>query len=927
MNLSEKIILMVVATAIVVAGSSCSDDLSFNNTDGFDGRVGFNISVKGGAWNAASRSQSYRPQQEVIMATAEGSSHARPLYVTVEAEPSMEIESRGTITTGVEDFTLFGGMNGSVSEGITTELFPGVTLSNGEDNVVVTGILWPKGTLNYLAYAPSDAIELYTGNNSEGEETVLPRFDFITSSEVMAQTDILVTSLGTASRETHSAGIPLTFSHALSAIKIIKSPAMDGTIHSISIKGVYDRGTYTFAGEGTGAYWTIPGDASTADYTVTFATAVNLAKDRQDGATINSDDKIFFLIPQELPDGAYIEINYHDVNNEEIIYTAPITTEDNRMTWQPGMTYSYSISLSPPHIELPFITTTITDEGHFADDTHWYYMFIAQGGFAIYGQGADETYIAVNDNHGTIDEPQNDNSNLWCFVGDEESGFTIYNRDGGVDKVLTSDRTMTGDNGGTTYVFLEAAGKSKNNDKWDFYKSTSISGETSYYMSQHGKPAYKMNKRGDKLAFWTAGADHGSAVRIRECLDIPNIDIYHVSFNKETATISTSSKYYNARALYSITLSAGYDGAQATLGGSQAGERLQEGLGSKIWIDKTGDGPIITVKRGEWITPSFDCKNSAWNHRFVYVDWEGDGFNSIEYEQGNAPDGNVVSYDYYMGHNSLGLKTEEKIGDKQLPGFVIPTNLADGIYRMRFKNDYNNLDPAGSSGSEDNVVNLPGAIVDFYIQVEGDAPYAANFDMARATTPIVANQANQRYLTSITLTGAESGSWTVGSADGDDRLQPGTGSKVWVDKTDVTPIHTFKAGETVTASFTCHKVDWSNRYLYIDLDGQGFNSVLNSSENPEGDLFTYDHYNGYNSAGDANNGSANFTTLPTFVIPASLPDGEYRVRFKCDWNNIDPRGGIDKPSGDDVTSGIVGQQGALVDFMIRVEGNATVDGE
>ena len=55
--------------------------------------------------------------------------------------------------------------------------------------------------------------------------------------------------------------------------------------------------------------------------------------------------------------------------------------------------------------------------------------------------------------------------------------------------------------------------------------------------------------------------------------------------------------------------------------------------------------------------------------------------------------------------------------------------------------------------------------------------------------------------------------------------------------------------------------------------------------------------------------------MPSFKVPADLPDGVYRMRYKVDWNSIDPAGSVGQ------TNSILGNGGGIVDVMLNVHGN------
>lgn len=139
-----------------------------------------------------------------------------------------------------------------------------------------------------------------------------------------------------------------------------------------------------------------------------------------------------------------------------------------------------------------------------------------------------------------------------------------------------------------------------------------------------------------------------------------------------------------------------------------------------------------------------------------------------------------------------------------------------------------------------------------------------------------------------------------------------------------------KAGDNVTASIGCN-ASWMHTYVYIDRgkDGQysaavDANDLLDTST----DLMAYSLYrsgtsgNAHNSAGtsisEANNGF-NRMDAPAFTIPSDLSKGIYRMRYKLDWNEIDPGGNV---SGD---NSILGNGGGVVEVLLNIhEDNVSV---
>ena len=110
---------------------------------------------------------------------------------------------------------------------------------------------------------------------------------------------------------------------------------------------------------------------------------------------------------------------------------------------------------------------------------------------------------------------------------------------------------------------------------------------------------------------------------------------------------------------------------------------------------------------------------------------------------------------------------------------------------------------------------------------------------------------------------------------------------------------TVEAGSELTASFD-YKGEWMHSFVYIDFDNDGDFSYKEGQWDQTGtDLVAFSFYSldsnpkndasGYNSVGDELTGNARNTYVaPSFKAPAKA--GEYRIRFKIDWNCILPGG-------------------------------------
>ena len=144
-------------------------------------------------------------------------------------------------------------------------------------------------------------------------------------------------------------------------------------------------------------------------------------------------------------------------------------------------------------------------------------------------------------------------------------------------------------------------------------------------------------------------------------------------------------------------------------------------------------------------------------------------------------------------------------------------------------------------------------------------------------------------------------------------------------------VFTVEAGSELTASFD-YTGEWMHSFVYIDFDNDGQFSYKEGQWDQTGtDLVAFSFYSldsnpkndasGYNSVGDELTGDARNTYVaPSFKAPAKA--GEYRIRFKFDWNCILPGG----------SSSILSDGGGVWDATLKVvepvvDGISTINAE
>ncbi len=133
----------------------------------------------------------------------------------------------------------------------------------------------------------------------------------------------------------------------------------------------------------------------------------------------------------------------------------------------------------------------------------------------------------------------------------------------------------------------------------------------------------------------------------------------------------------------------------------------------------------FTVEPGEELAITFN-KTGEWIHQFVYIDFDADGFTASIAEGSTwAPAEDLVAYSFYnndgssdeLGWNSVGTSiTGNNRSTPAVPAFTAPEE--EGTYRMRIKQDWSNIDPAGDAdGKFGDFKANGGQIIDVLLKV------------------------------------------------------------------------------------------------------------------------------------------------------------------------------------------------------------------
>ena len=337
---------------------SCAFDELHEIAGGGNGVLSFGVEVNagapevkpmGGATRSGDRADSSATGNAVMSPDVEGffptssvelsSVDGKTLYANCDERRGIRMHNnvdykttRGSIQTTENfyaSFALYGYVYDSgknwKDDGGSTDVdskIKGITMSksgNGND-YNASGVYWPGGSnkATFFAVAPYSANQSVTANQGG------PQITYTVPQTVSDQKDLLLAFAKDVKCDGKNAPNPLTFNHALAAIKFEKGdlPA-SCTVKNVEISGVKNKGDLSSFESPEWSNQSIDG-SGTNTYTIT-----------------NLDKDVMFLMPQTFTDAAEIKLTLSD----ESYYTAKLKEETNT-SWQAGHQYTYKLSVN-----------------------------------------------------------------------------------------------------------------------------------------------------------------------------------------------------------------------------------------------------------------------------------------------------------------------------------------------------------------------------------------------------------------------------------------------------------------------------------------------------------------------------------------------------------------------------------------------------
>lgn len=339
--------LMSLSLIALTVFSACTDEVENGGQRPVKGdhSLSFAVSTPGSqAWTKAdgTRAVSAPATQELEPVEMEGKVNGKTVYLSAEVTDGFpgdnRMMTRGTQVTednktkdgimetfAVSAYTDIKGTPDFMYSVPTTKGSPenGTTYWYPEEKFYWPGVK----SLNFYAWYP------YTANAegltvSGADENGTPKLHYTAPEDVKKQMDVMT---AVATNQAEQEAIPLTFDHALSAVKFVAGDDLPNcVVKSIKLDGVRYKGTYTL---GTDA-WTLTDDTQAFTLRLNKVVAGN-------GGAITEDGKgeTLFMMPQTLSDDAKIEVVLNDGTADFTVGASIGGTK-----WEMGKTYTYHIS-------------------------------------------------------------------------------------------------------------------------------------------------------------------------------------------------------------------------------------------------------------------------------------------------------------------------------------------------------------------------------------------------------------------------------------------------------------------------------------------------------------------------------------------------------------------------------------------------------
>lgn len=338
---------------------SCNDDIRPGDKNDSSDRVCFRLTEA--SWGNAADTRSTSPvSREIGRAVLRSTESSDTLCLTAIETDGINLGSstRGSQISSKDDLSSFGCFAYvGTTPGKYTQFYINNDeyTKNGEIYQSENIQYWPGSALNFkfYCYAPFNASGL--GLPESPESTIL---QYEVPASVADQKDLML-----APTEEYPGNrneqVPLTFTHLLSAVKVISGETMQaGTVKSVSFTGLHGQATINMDAVDNEGWDYLGGIEGRKSFSSSDQITIAENESKKNLISTNESDAFMFL-PQTLSDTENsIIIEFNDGEKDRTL-TAPLTG-----LWEMGKTYTYIISITPEY-ELSFSQVPDKQDAHY----------------------------------------------------------------------------------------------------------------------------------------------------------------------------------------------------------------------------------------------------------------------------------------------------------------------------------------------------------------------------------------------------------------------------------------------------------------------------------------------------------------------------------------------------------------------------------
>lgn len=248
---------------------------------------------------------------------------------TIDQHMEADFKTRGTKVEAIDRFKLYSYKydgNWSSSFSTVTQVSNGVILESGNNWKLTT----PWFNTKMAFFGIYDETNTATFSNTNGGELT-----YTVPETVAKQKDLLVAKTLDITEATNDSKVPMTFSHALTAVQFgIGSVMAPGTITKVELQGIKNAGTYNFISD----TWTTSGSATYTIDNLYVEISSNKGSSSATRLFTGSNNDLLLLMPQTLGTNAKLIVYITEKGKPQTL-SVPLTGE-----WKAGHTVTYSLT-------------------------------------------------------------------------------------------------------------------------------------------------------------------------------------------------------------------------------------------------------------------------------------------------------------------------------------------------------------------------------------------------------------------------------------------------------------------------------------------------------------------------------------------------------------------------------------------------------